>query len=204
MAIFITGFAIGFSPILIFELRHDFYNLNTVLLFFRYRHTLGNNPLSSPQDYYFLNLSFAGLIAFLMLFRKVKLPLKSIFSVLFVFSLALYLPTPSHGFRMVEGWKYQDELKVHQIVMEEKLNNYNIANVVYDMKANSQKYLLKKDNVDINFEDYYTNKYLFIMSSDSAYLESASYEVAFFKPSRVIKQWKINDYFNLYLAERTP
>lgn len=204
LAIFIAGFAIGFSPILIFELRHDFYNLNTVLLFFKHRNTLGNNPISSPQDYYFLNLSFAGLIALLMFFRKVKLPIKSMFFVLLVLSLALYLPTPSRGFRMVEGWKYQDELKVHQIIMGEKLDNYNIANVVYDMKANSQKYLLKKDNVNINFEDYYTNKYLFIMSNDNAYLESRSYEVAFFKPSRIIKQWKINDYFNLYLAERTP
>ncbi len=202
--IFVSGLIVGFSPILIFELRHDFYNFNTVLFFLGHRKTLGNNPLTSPQDYYFLNLSFWGLLAMTALLKNFRIPLRAIFLVLLFTSLLLFLPTPSHGFRMVEGWRYQDELKVHQIIMAENLNNYNIANVVYDTKANSQKYLLKKDNVKINFEDYYTNKYLFIMSRGDNYLKSLSYEVALFKPSRIIKQWKINDYVDLYLAERTP
>jgi hypothetical protein len=191
---------LGFSPILLFELRHNFYNLQTLLLFLTHRSQVGNNPFVVPSDYYFLSLSFFSLLAICPWLKKIKLPLVPIFIVLIVTDLYLYLPSPPHGFRMSAGWNYPGEFKVHSLIMAENLSHYNVANLIYDPQAAVQKYLLKKAGKSIDIADYTTNKYLFILSDANEYLVSQADEVASHRPFQITKQWPITNRYNLYLT----
>lgn len=100
------------------------------------------------------------------------------------------------------NWKYADDLKVSQIVEGNSIQNYNIFSF-YDAKSTTQKYFLKKDNVKINYDDYKTNDYLYVIYMDTSYFMNPAYEVNTFQPSIVINKWKINNYYNLYLLKRS-
>ena len=41
----------------------------------------------------------------------------------------------------------------------------------------------------INYDDYYNNKYLFVISENDKYLSNPAYEVATFKHYKLLKQW---------------
>ena len=123
---------------------------------------------------------------------------------LFVFAIFKYAPLPSHGFGMAENWNFLEEKKVYKIIRAQNLENYNIVHLGYNTVAAVQKYLHKRDGVRLNYDDYYHNKYLFVVSSKEDFLETPTYEANTFKPSRRLKKWKINDTYSLYLLERTP
>ncbi len=133
---FLIGLAIGVSPLLLFELKHNFYHIHTFLLFIQHRNELSSaGSITTPH--YYLSISFMFLVAVLAIIR------------------------------------------------------------------NRLKYLLKRDNVSINYEDYYHNKYLFVIKKTNTNVyDTLSYEVAFFKPSKILKTWTINNHYKLYLLER--
>jgi hypothetical protein len=101
-------------------------------------------------------------------------------------------------------WQFKDSVRAYTLIKDNQVEDYNIADLSsYNTNASVMKYLLKRDNIVIN-TDYYHNKHLFVIkASNTGVYDTLSYEVAFFKPSKVIKTWKINDYYNLYLLERT-
>ena len=103
---------------------------------------------------------------------------------------------------MVENWDYPSEFKTYQIIRSQHLPNYNIANLAYDTLAQVQKYLHRKDGIILQFDDYRTNKYLFVITATTHFMNNPAYEVNTFKPSRLVKTWPINDYYSLYLLER--
>jgi hypothetical protein len=203
MAIWFAGLAVGFSPMIAFELRHSFYNLQTILLFFRYRSSVGNNPVGNLNDYYFLSISFFAVLLILSVFRNRKWPTTAVFITLLILDLAIYLPVPKEGFRMSRGWKYEDELKAHEIIKNTGIKSFNVANLVYDPKAITQKYLLEKDGIAIDEEDYKDNQYLFVLSSNKDFLSDPAYEISALRPATVINEWQINREVNLYLARRS-
>ena len=61
---------------------------------------------------------------------------------------------------------------------------------------------MKRDGLNINFNDYYNNKYLFVVYKDDTYMSDLAYEVNSFKPNKELKRWKINEKYNMYLLER--
>lgn len=52
---------------------------------------------------------------------------------------------------------------------------------------------MKRDGLNINFNDYYNNKYLFVVYKDDTYMSDLAYEVNSFKPNKELKRWKINE-----------
>lgn len=204
---FITGLLIGFSPIIIFELRNEFYNFNTLILYLKNINWIlpkpGNSELIN-YSHYLLSLSLFLFIIIIHLFRK-KINSFFIFPVLAIllfWSFSVYTRVPPQGFRMAQNWNYLDEEKAYKIIRKENLENYNIANLIYDTKAYVQKYLHDRDGLNINFDDYKDNKFLFVLSSNDNFMYNPAYEVSAFKPSTLIQQWPINSYYNLYLLKR--
>lgn len=195
----ITGSSIGLSPLIIFEFKHQFYNLQTVLLYLKIG--FGHAPL---LPHYFLGLSFLVLVIVFILLPINLNKYLVIGTLLLLVSLDLYhyLPTPSHAFGMIDHWNYLEEAKVFNIIKNEHLSNFNVVNLPYDTLASVQKYLLKKDGLTQNYDDYHTNKFLFVINKDDRYFENPAYEVKTFPPSTLVKSWAINSYYNLYLLQR--
>lgn len=195
-----AGSIAGFSPLIIFELRNNFYNLRTLLLFIEhwdeFRQQLGGGfPVQ-----YFLSLMLMGFALVSGYIKRHKVIATIVIGVLFVWAIKDFVVSPIQG-GILPNWRYQDELKVNQIITSENLTNYNIA-MWYDTKSITQRYLLMKQNRDFDFENYRTNKYLFVVYSNDNWLSDGAYELNTFKPSIVRKRWKINEKYNLYLVER--
>lgn len=209
---FIIGFLIGISPLIFFELKHSFYNIRTLWLFFQHRNELiVAGGITTPH--YYLSSSFMLLIALLGIIKN-KLPkgkkfliVTSIFAIiLFSWSAADNFYKPQQSFwSPAPYWSYPDEYKAYQYVKDENLKNFNVANLAYyNTESYVIKYLLIRDNVTTNYNDYFSNRYLFVIKrSHTKIYKTMSYEVAIFKPAKLLKTWKINDYYNLYLLKRT-
>lgn len=105
---------------------------------------------------------------------------------------------------MAREWNFVYEKKVNEIIMAQNLKNYNIANLVYDTPSAVQKYLLRIHNaVDGLSQDYWSNRYLFILSSARYdFMRDPAYEVHTFTPSDRIRTWRINNRYSLYLLRR--
>lgn len=208
---FFVGLLIGVSPLILFELRHEFYNINTlILLLTNYDKVSKAGGITTPH--YYLSLSFMLLVCVLGLLQN-RLPKKRQFVIgsvvlalgLFAWSAVVNFQKPETAFwSYAPNWRYENTKKVYEIIKASKLENYNVADLTYyNTKASVVKYLLKRDNVEINYDDYYGNKYLFaIKASNTDLFDTMSYEVAFFKPSKLLNKWEINEHYNLYLLER--
>ncbi len=224
--LFFLGIVLGFSPIIIFELRNQFYNLNTAILFLKNYNRL-DRPGGQNTPHYYISLSFLFILGTLALWQKfitfiandkkrfLKMPFyfhrKRLFFIFLIsLTLVLFVQSAQKNFRrpqtsfwaFTENWNYPAEVKVYNIIKSTGLKNYNIANLAYDTLSLVQKYLLKKDKVDINYDDYWHNQYLFVINKDDQYMNNPAYEVNTFKPSKLIKQWPINERFTLYLLKR--
>jgi len=204
--LFLCGFVFGFSPMIIFEVRNHFYLTNTLLLFLKFKDEVFLNKLNvnTLTSYYFLSI-FPFL--FLICCQAIKDKINNIHVVgtgiilLFV-ALFTYVPNPSRAYGMAKDWNYVQEEKVYKLIRKENLENYNIVNLGYDTLATVQKYLHKKDNIKMSYDDYYHNKYLFVITYPQDYMKNPAYEINTFTPSKVIKQWKINKAYTMYLLKR--
>jgi len=198
------GVTVGFSPLIIFELRNQFYNLQTILLYLQNSEEIFTST-SSFNFHYILSISlFALTILAYFLRNYLHRPhiLTGIIVILSVTSFVTYILPPSHAFGMKDSWNFIYEKKANDIIMSQDTLNYNIVHQGYDTVATVQKFLLKTKGVSIDYDDYYHNKYLYIISDRKDYMDDPAYEVATFKPSIEIKNWKINNKYILYLRSR--
>ncbi len=212
VALYILGVLIGFFPVILFEVRNHFYNIQTIILFLKNYSKL-DKPGGNNRGHYFLSISFMTILLLVGLFNQklAKIKPKQIKAFyLLVLAVALwdlfiYSPKPQTAFwSAAENWNYPAEYRVYQIIKEKNLKDYNVSNLGYDTLALVPKYLLKRDNVNINYEDYYHNHYLFVVEEKKKqdFMSDPAYEVGTFRPYTTLKQWKINDYYNMYLVER--
>lgn len=203
--VYLGGMFVGFSPLIIFEVRNQFYNTQTLFLYITHlKEIVMNDGSSSISPHYFLSISLL-LIIFLLFFisKKISLFHTLLFAgLLFMGSFFYYAKMPDRSFGMKNNWNYLDEERTHSFIVHEGLHNYNVANLGYDTMATVQKFLLNRDGSTEHFDDYYHNKYLFIISDTSHYMKNPAYEVNTFKPSKIIKIWKINTMYSLYLLQR--
>jgi hypothetical protein len=201
------GIVFTFAPFIYYEFTHKFLNLNNLFFFITHRDILyyQNKDQSSFAPHYYLTLSFFILLFLISLFRqKISAKLITVLSgLLIVVSAFYFFPLSQGAYGMAENWNYQNEAKVHQIVRDQQLDEFNLTNLEYDSLYHVQKYLLKKDQIKIDDNNYYDNKYLFVVSKKPDLFSYPAYEIQSFKSSKLINQWPINSSYNLYLLERT-
>lgn len=200
------GYMIGLGNLILFDVRNQFYNTQTFFLFLQkflqFSEKNSSNFLKNPH--YFLSILLISIVLITYLLRERLSPRLNIavFLGLGIISIISFNQKPQHGFGMAENWQYKDEVKTYQLIRQANVQNYNIANLIYDTKAATQKYLHRKDNVIINEEEYRNNEYLFVLNKDNKYVLDPAYEVNTFKPSKLIQHWTINDHYQLYLLQR--
>jgi hypothetical protein len=214
ISLFFLGITIGISPLILFELRNNFYNLNTIYLFITNWNDV-ERVASSSIPHYYLSTSFFVIVLVLYLFINVieklnkKLFIYGVFVLgifLFTYSASINFHKPTSSFwASVANWNYQDDFKIYENIKQTGIKkDFNIANLTYDAKSMVVKYLLRRDKYDINYDDYYGNKYLFVISKPNVYEKDPAYEVDLFKPRRLLRSWKINNFYEMYLLERLP
>ncbi len=199
--VFLVGLCLGFGNMLLFEFRHNFYNLQTLAFYFTKPKTVASHWLA---DYYFSSI---GLFVLLMILYVLRKRLTTIFCVGFfiimLFVSFRYVTVDTEKRNFPQNWHYADELKVYEIIKKNlnEIKDFNIFEF-YVATATLPKYFLKRDNIEINFDDYYYNKYLYMVYKDETFTEDAAYEVHSFKPFKIVRIWKMNSSYNLYLLER--
>ena len=207
--IFISGILLGFSPLIIFELRHQFYHIHTILLFIQ-NWSKVDKPGNITMPHYYLAISFMLIILLLGVMSKKINKIKYYLIIIFGLIILLYgfssnINKPVHAFwAPTSPWNYLDEKHIYEIIKSTQLkSDFNVANLAYyDTLSVVVKYFMKRDGYNINYDDYYNNKYLFVISEKDTYLSNPAYEVATFKPRVLLKQWNINARFNMVLLER--
>lgn len=198
----LVGGGVGFAPMIIFEVRNDFYNLRTIGLYMNHWGEFGKQLGGGLPVQYFLSLILLASFALATMIGR-KLP-KAIVLVVVVGMVTMairdFAISPTQG-GILKDWKYQDELRVNEIVRHEELTNYNVA-MWYDTRSITQRYLFLINNAKFDFENYRNNKYLFVVYPNPNWQHDGAYEMNTFTPTKTIKIWKINEKYNLYLSER--
>jgi len=201
--IMIGGFCVGFSPMILFELKNQFYNLHVITNYlFSVKLRSGNPFLITPHRYLAISILLLALLS-AYLHKYISyffIILMTIF--LIILDAFIYLPIPSHGFGMSPNWNYLMEKKAYEIIKTQNIKNYNIVNHIYDNLSMVIKFHFKKDGVKINYDDYYHNEYLYVISKNEDVFKDPAYELNTFVPNKLIKNWKLNDTYNLYLFKR--
>ena len=201
--IMVGGFCVGFSPMILFELKNQFYNLHIV------RDYLFSSKSHSGQPFEILPHRYLAISIFL--FALISTYLRKYISyvliiitvmVLIILDTYIYFPKPSHGFGMSPNWNYLMEKKAYEIIKKQNVKNFNIVNHIYDNLSIVIKFHLKKDGVKMNYDDYYHNEYLYVISKNEDIFKDPAYELNTFVPNKLIKNWKLNDTYNLYLFKR--
>jgi len=204
ISVFAFGIILGFFPMIFFELRHNFYNIRTLLMFFGEKNSVFGQGGSLDKSHYYLSISLC-LLVLLTSIKKIKLTwifVGALGLFLFVLCLTKISSKPTHGFGMPANWNYLMELKANEIIRSNKIKDYNVANLIYNTKASVQKYLLKINGENIDEENYTTNQYLYIITDRMDPLSDSAYEVNWFKPSTLIQDWDLNNQYRLYLFQR--
>jgi hypothetical protein len=146
------------------------------------------------------------LYIFLVLSKYIsKISSKILLSLGILFGIGVFIYysiIPTHGFGMTSNWNYGIEMKANDIIKAQKIDNYNIVNLGYDTIAITQKYLLINEGVKMNFDDYYHNDYLFLITNKQDYMKNPAYEINTFKPNKILKHWQLNKTYSMYLLER--
>lgn len=202
--LFFLGLLLGFFPMILFELRNNFYNTNTIILFLiHFKEIFGKNGSVGFSSHYLLSTSIFLFIIVSFTFRKLlkRQILTYLFAILLFWStMVIVIYPPANG--VVKNWTYEDELKVNKIIKNNSVKNYNVSSF-YDAKAISQKYFLKRDFINIDFENYRTNRYLYVIYyKNTDFRLNRAYEMNTFKPSTILNTWRINNEYNLILSER--
>lgn len=201
------GIIVGFFPLVIFELRHNFYNLRTLFLILQ---TGSGKQLASFPFYYFLFLMPFVCLIIGLLFKNFYKTKKFLAIVILIFYLVWSIHKV-YGFSlkapgMSEDWNYKGQEKVLQIILKENKKGYNIANLLTgDTRAQAMRYLLLlNSSLPMGTGDYPASEWLFVMSrnKEKEVLNNPVWEISSFKPSRTAKAWPIQNGISLYLLEK--
>lgn len=203
--LFILGGSIGFSPILLFEIRNNFYNFNTILFFLQnFSKLSGSGSFSLSATHYYISLSLIILVIAVSSLKHVSTKLlAALITLLVLYDAISFIPNPTQGFGMAKNWKYENEKMVSEIVKSQNLDNYNFTNLEYDSLYYVQKYLNCVNGNKDKITDYWDNQNLFaVINKEEKPEDDPAYEVQVVKPFEVINSWDINPSYKLYQLKK--
>lgn len=202
--IFIPGFVLGNLPFFIFEVKHNFYNIRTMLLVFS-----NTNKAGEISAYYFVFPLFAFFMFLLVIvYNKSKfsfyliLSIAIIFNIYYKFKLQERIPIG-----MPLGWTYPIQKKVEKLITQDGCPlKYNIATTISgDTQAHDLRYLLTVNHCQPDTVDNYPyDLTIFLIAPPSRPpLTETVWEINSFKPFTVKSMVKLNDQVILYRLEKT-
>lgn len=198
-AISITGgFVVGFLPVLLFELRNNFYNLNTLILVITDMKAIQNS--NGFPTYYLISL--LPFIFFLFACLLVQVRTRS--NILFFFCLSLFVLLVAYGWMNFPSPQIRYPLlkQMVSIIQKDKPANFNIVDqATRDNRASALRYLLTVKGLEAKgATDYASPTTLYIYSKRplTELLKNPVWEIKSFLPFKDVKVWELEDNFFLY------
>lgn len=206
LILFILGTILGDLPIFIFELRHNFYNLKTIL-FFYLKEGVAQGEGGISLGYYFL---FALLPVFFWLFsyfifrfeKKFGLAKIMALTLIIFLSLAMNIDWQKQwGTGMPKGWNIEKQRLVANLVCQEvkkeKTNGkFEIAATISgDTRAGDLRWWLFQEGcTPLGVEDYPKTDILYLVAPEQRIPEKETvWEVSVLKPFSIAKSKSLND-----------
>ncbi len=165
--IVILGFILGNLPFFIFEIRHSFYNIKTLVYVFTHSSTSGE----LTSHYFIFPLLIFIITAVLFLISTFKNKIRSsiflviLFSILFLIQIKIF--SNYSPLDIVSGWNYSEQNLVTDLIIKNGCpKNFEVAATVQgDTRAYDLRYLLNLKKCEpMRVEDYPKAEKLFLIA----------------------------------------
>lgn len=201
------GFLIPLIPQLVFELRHNFYNLRIIFLVFSGK---GSNSISwpFPIHYFLIFLPFFYLIVTLSIQYIYKNNHLLAYLLLIIITVGLFaraIKQSQIAYTMPSGWNLSGIQKVSKIIIEENKKDFNIVNLLSgDTRDYPMRYFLTVANFKpMEVNEYPQAKYLFILSrKDQKTTNNSVWEISSFCPCSIVWTKEIQNQIFLSLLKK--
>ncbi len=201
--LFIVGMMMGYSPLLIFDLRNNFYNVKTIWEWIRY----GNDQNFGAQIYYFLSFVPFFCLGLAWIIGKLKNKLILILLLISLISYSFYVKiSQNKAFGMPDGWNYPLQKQVVKKILENGCpKDFNVASTISgDTRAYDLRFLLKIKNCEpMGVEEYPKAEKLFLVASINRPPEKEKvWEVSSFGEFKINRQENVTPNIIFYELEK--
>lgn len=199
--LFFIGMAIASLPMIIFDLKHDFYYLGT---FYQYLIDTLNSPSQSKISYYhFLQfwpvIALLGGILLAKIFQKNKYLVVIICLIYLFFNISSSMVNFNEAIGMNKGLNYNIVNSAAEKIADDKPKKFNVATTWdFDSRAHPLRYLLiyRYKAIPAAVEEYKNVDNIYVMTGPGYDFEKTSlYEISSFRSFKASFLAKIsNDY----------
>lgn len=201
---FIIGTMLGNLPMLIFDIKHDFYHIKVLWQYFL--DTLNNPGQSLISYYHFLQfwplLALIGGLAFSLIYKKSRY----LAIILLVLYINLNLSSTKISFKeaigMSKGLNYPKVEAVAEAIANDKPIEFNIATLLdFDSRAYPLRYLIQyRYNLQpLGVEDYPKAKVIYVLANyDYNFNLSKTWEIDSFRPFKVTTLTSIDKQYSVF------
>jgi hypothetical protein len=192
------GLCLGCLPLLIFELKHNFYNFSTMLYVFS--HTSQAGQLTS--HYFVFPLLIFILFTIVYLQKKyIKKRNYILISSTLLFIIGYLIPAPS-PLDYIAGWSYPVQKKAATLILSSGCpQNYNIASTVGgDTRSYDLRYLLTISKCPpMSVESYPSAQTIFLIAPPHRTPDTETvWEINSFRPFKTTSAVSLNDSVSFY------
>jgi hypothetical protein len=201
---YFSGFIVGNLPLVLFDLRHNFYQTKTLVLFFLEQFSNNGNRVGF-QYYHFLYLWPLFALVISQILSKIKIPKFLTYIVLatyLIFNLNSNLVSFTKAVGMPENLTTKDVLRAAKHISTQDIEKYNVAETYdFDTRANVLRYPLeymyhKKPMDEISYQNPDT---LYVLSNTNYDLANPiSWELKSFMPYNSKLDYLVNEDWAVY------
>lgn len=202
LVLLLAGFIIGFLPIILFELRNHFYNLNTIFLIL-------THPTSTSTSFIFNIYYFISLLPFILYWLSILLTKLSRVSRLFVYSffvIVIFYSLVTDFSPHVYALSYPEAKEIAQKIVQDKPKDFNIVDqLTGDNRGTSIRYLLTvQGNMPQGVIEYGNVRTLYIYSKVPLkdLLKVPVWEIKTFLPFSKAKKFTVSNNIYIYRLEK--
>lgn len=201
---FLTGFILGNLPMVLFDLRNNFYNLKTLLQYFI--DTLKGQSDASFNYYYLLPLwpvlMLVGGFLLYLVYKKSKTLALLLLLVYLVMNLGSPLVNLSKSLGMPEGLNWSEIMGAASAVAKDNPENFNVVTLLdFDTRGYVLRYPLETKHrlKPMGVEEYPTAKTIYALSESAYDYENPKvWELSSFFPYETEVLLKIDERYSVY------
>jgi len=202
--IFVVGCVLGSLPMLIFDLRHDFYHLRSLWQYFV--DTLMNPGQSSITYYHFLHFwpifALLGGLLLLFIWKRNKLVVVSFMAIYIFVNLSSGLVSFKNPTGMPEGLNTIEVIKASEVISQDKPKEFNVVSLLdFDARGHILRYPLEYlyGFKPMGVEEYKEAQSLYVISEKSYDFDNAGvWEINVFEPRKVEMLNEIDEDYAVY------
>ena len=184
---FLAGVIIGYSPLIIFDLRNNFYNIKTFTGWF----LGGGKEGMGIQEHYLLSLTVLLIMVISWGLSKLNRYLVG------VILLGLVVLSTTGVTKSLNG-KYKELVEIEKIIKNENMTGFEVADLTTgDTRFYALRYLLNKEGVKVMAVDEYPESDLIYVLAEKNNLKTNVWEMEGYK-NEPINYWRVSDKVMLY------